>query len=180
MSAISANERIQYDLHPWTSYVIVPLFALANTGIHLTGHLLSDAATSPITLGILFGYVVGKPIGSFIGSWLSSRPWLHGPRSPLSKPLLVGVGTCAGIGFTVSLLISSIAFTGQRLDEARLGALATVVGRAGGRLGRVRGHQTTTPGGTRPPDRWHRRGHPRSTEDPDPERDHIRGPDEPR
>src|SRR5690349_1051409 len=161
VSAISPNERIQYDLHPWTSYVIVPLFALANAGIHLTGHLLSAAATSPITLGILLGYVVGKPIGVFAGSWLASRPWLHGPRSPLSNPLLVGVGTCAGIGFTVSLLISSIAFTGQRLDEARLGALATVVV-AGGRLGRVRDHQTTTPGGARSPDRWHRRRHPRS------------------
>ena len=51
------NDRLQYRLHPWTSYVIVPLFALANTGIHIDGALLSDAATSPITLGILFGYV---------------------------------------------------------------------------------------------------------------------------
>ena len=50
-SAISPNERLQYDLHPWTSYVIVPLFALANAGIHLTGKLLSDAVSSPITLG---------------------------------------------------------------------------------------------------------------------------------
>ena len=178
VSAISANERIQYDLHPWTSYVIVPLFALANAGIHLTGHLLSDAATSPITLGILFGYVVGKPIGVFIGSWLSSRPWLHGPRSPLSNPLLVGVGTCAGIGFTVSLLISSIAFTGQHLDEARLGALATVlVAPAVGwvvfaiirRLPQaVRARQI---GGTA-------EDILDLTEDPDPERDHIRGPDD--
>ena len=62
-SAISANERLQYRLHPWTSFVIVPLFALANAGIDLDGQLLGDAVTSPITLGILFGYVVGKPLG---------------------------------------------------------------------------------------------------------------------
>ena len=107
--------------------MIVPLFALANAGIHLTAKLLSDAVSSPITLGILIGYVVGKPIGVFAGSWLASRPALHGPRSPISGPVLVAAGACAGIGFTVSLLVSSLAFTGERLDEARLGALGTVV-----------------------------------------------------
>jgi protein-disulfide isomerase len=127
LSAISPNERIQYDLHPWTSYVIVPLFALANAGIHVTGKLLGDAVGSPITLGILFGYVVGKPVGITAGTWLASRPMLRGPRSPLSGPLLLAGGACAGVGFTVSLLISSLAFTGERLDEARLGALASVV-----------------------------------------------------
>jgi protein-disulfide isomerase len=114
-------------LHPWTSYVIVPLFALANAGIHLTGRLLSDAVSSPITLGILIGYVVGKPIGVFAGSWLASRPALHGPRSPISGPVLLTAGVTAGVGFTVSLLVSSLAFSGERLDEARLGALATVL-----------------------------------------------------
>jgi Na+/H+ antiporter NhaA len=126
-SAISPNERLQYDLHPWTSYVIVPLFALANAGIHLTGKLMSDAVSSPITLGILIGYVVGKPIGVFVGSWIASRPALHGPRALISGPVLVVAGACAGIGFTVSLLVSSLAFTGERLDEARLGALGTVL-----------------------------------------------------
>jgi Na+/H+ antiporter NhaA len=127
MSTLSANERLQYDLHPWTSYVIVPLFALANAGIHITGTLLSDAASSPITLGILIGYVAGKPIGVSAGSWLATRPALHGPRSPISGPVLLVAGSCAGIGFTVSLLVSSLAFSGQRLDEARLGTLASVV-----------------------------------------------------
>jgi Na+/H+ antiporter NhaA len=126
-SAISANDRLQYDLHPWTSYMIVPLFALANAGIHLTGKLMSDAISSPITLGILIAYVVGKPIGVFAGSWIASRPGLHGPRSPVSGPVLVAAGACAGIGFTVSLLVSSLAFTGERLDEASLGALASVL-----------------------------------------------------
>jgi Na+/H+ antiporter NhaA len=127
LSAISPNERLQYDLHPWTSYVVVPMFALANAGIHITGKLLGDAATSPVTLGILIGYVVGKPVGITAGTWVASRPALRGPRSPLSGPLLAAGGACAGVGFTVSLLISSLAFTGERLDEARLGALASVV-----------------------------------------------------
>jgi Na+/H+ antiporter NhaA len=126
-SAISPNERLQYELHPWTSYVIVPLFALANAGIHLTGSLLSGAVSSPITWGILLGYVIGKPIGVFTGSWIASRPALHGPRSPISEPVLVAAGACAGIGFTVSLLVSSLAFKGVALDEARLGTLASVV-----------------------------------------------------
>jgi Na+/H+ antiporter NhaA len=126
-SAISRNERLQYELHPWTSYVIVPLFALANAGIHMTSKLLSDAVTSPITWGILVAYVVGKPIGVFTGSWIASRPALHGPRSPISEPVLLTAGACAGIGFTVSLLVSSLAFTGMALDEAKLGALCTVV-----------------------------------------------------
>ena len=126
-SAISANERLQYDLHPWTSYVIVPLFALANAGIHLTSRLVSDAIASPITLGILVAYLVGKPIGIYTGSWVATRPALHGPRALISGPVLVAAGVCAGIGFTVSILVSSIAFTGERLDEAKLGALATVV-----------------------------------------------------
>src|SRR5438270_384243 len=86
LQAISMNERLQYDLHPWTSYVIVPLFALANAGVHLSGTLLSDAFTSTITLGILVGYLVGKPAGIIAGSWLASRPRLHGPRSSLSRP----------------------------------------------------------------------------------------------
>jgi Na+/H+ antiporter NhaA len=126
-SAISPNERLQYSLHPWTSYVVVPLFALANVGVHVTGPLIRDAASSPITLGILVGYVVGKPIGIVGASWIATRPALHGPRSPLSGPLLAAAGAVAGVGFTISLLIATKAFTGQRLDEAKLGALASVV-----------------------------------------------------
>src|SRR5437763_9341571 len=72
-SAISPNERLQYRLHPWTSFVIVPLFALANAGIHLNGSVLSRAFGSPITLGIIFGYVLGKPIGILGSSALVLR-----------------------------------------------------------------------------------------------------------
>ena len=107
VSAISPNERIQYGLHPWTSYVIVPLFALANTGVRIDGDLLSRAATSPITLGIFFGYVVGKPLGITGASWLLTR--LRGVTPSVSLPVTFAGGVSAGIGFTVALLISSIA-----------------------------------------------------------------------
>jgi Na+/H+ antiporter NhaA len=126
-SAISPNERLQYALHPWTSYVVVPLFALANAGIHVTGGLLGDAIASPITLGIAVGYVVGKPLGILAASYLASRPRLHGVRPTLSFPSLAGGGAVAGIGFTVSLLISSLAFSGERLQEAKLGVLASAI-----------------------------------------------------
>jgi Na+/H+ antiporter NhaA len=177
-SAISANERLQYDLHPWTSYVIVPLFALANAGIHLTGKLMSDAISSPITLGIVIGYLVGKPIGIFTGSWIATRPAFRGPRALISGPVLMAAGACAGIGFTVSILVSSIAFSGERLDEAKLGALATVV--IAPLVARV-----VTRMVRRLPSNLRARQIGRTAEDildlvedVDPDRDHIRGPDD--
>ncbi|MDQ6749157.1 MAG: Na+/H+ antiporter NhaA [Actinomycetota bacterium] len=123
-SAISPNERLQYRLHPWTGFLIVPLFALANAGIHVDGALLGDAVSSPITVGVLLAYVVGKPLGIFGASWLATRSRLHGPRLPVSWPGLAGAGVVAGIGFTVSLLIASLAFHGRQLEEAKLGVLA--------------------------------------------------------
>jgi protein-disulfide isomerase len=127
-SAISANEQLQYRLHPWTSYVIVPLFALANAGIHITGGLLSAAVSSPITQGIFFGYVVGKPVGICLATWLATRPWLGGSRPVISPPVLFTGGAVAGIGFTVSILISTRAFTGEHLAESKLGVLAAALG----------------------------------------------------
>ena len=126
-AALSLNERLQYRLHPWTSYVIVPLFALANLGIHIDEQLLSDAASSPITLGIICAYVVGKPVGICLAAWLASRPWLSALRLSLSWPVIVGGGAVGGIGFTVALLVASIAFSGQELAEAKLGILGAAI-----------------------------------------------------
>ena len=175
VSAISANEQLQYRLHPWTSYVIVPLFALANAGIHVDGKLLEDAATSPVTLGILFGYVIGKPVGIMGAAWISSR---FGFRRALSWPVAIGGATVAGIGFTVSLLISSLAFHGRQLEQAKIGVLATGIVATGlatlvfqivRRLPeRVRARQIA---GTRD-DLLD------LSEDVDPERDHVRGSDD--
>jgi Na+/H+ antiporter NhaA len=126
-SAISANERLQLRLHPWTSYAIVPLFALANAGIHLDAGLLRHAIGSPITLGIALGYVIGKPVGIATAAWLATRLGKGRPRLPITWPGLIGAGAVAGIGFTVSLLIASLAFTGEQLDEAKVGILASIV-----------------------------------------------------
>ena len=126
-SAISANERLQYRLHPWTSFVIVPLFALANAGVHLDAGLLGDAVRSPITLGIVAGYVVGKPLGVLAGAALGKVAFLRELRMGLSWPALTGAGVVAGVGFTVSLLISSIAFDGQDLEEAKIGVVAAAL-----------------------------------------------------
>jgi Na+/H+ antiporter NhaA len=124
-SAISPNERLQYRLHPWTSFVIVPVFALANAGIEIDSNLLGDAVTSPITLGIVFGYVLGKPLGSITAVWLGTR--LGGLQRTLGWPSIVGVGAIGGIGFTVALLISHLAFEGQALEEAKLGVLSAAI-----------------------------------------------------
>jgi Na+/H+ antiporter NhaA len=123
-TAISPNDRLQQLYHPWTSYVIVPLFALANAGIAINGGFLSRAATSPITLGILFGYVVGKPIGVVGGAALVTKLTRGRLRPPVGWAALAGGGAIAGIGFTVSLLIADLAFHGDQLEEAKAGILS--------------------------------------------------------
>ncbi|MBA3864785.1 MAG: Na+/H+ antiporter NhaA [Solirubrobacterales bacterium] len=125
--AISPNERLQYSLHPWTSYVIVPLFALANAGIHLTGGLVSDAVSSPITIGLVLAYVVGKPLGIFAAPWISTRRIFGGGKLTITWPGLLGTGAAAGVGFTVSFLIASLAFTGAELEEAKIGILVAAL-----------------------------------------------------
>ncbi|MGH3398742.1 MAG: Na+/H+ antiporter NhaA [Streptosporangiaceae bacterium] len=126
-AALSPNDRLQQLYHPWTSYVIVPLFALANAGIVISGSFLARAYTSPVTLGILVGYVVGKPIGITGASWLLTRLSRGRLRPPVGWAAVTGTGTIMGIGFTVSILIATLAFSGLRLQEAKLGVLSTVL-----------------------------------------------------
>ncbi len=120
-STISPNERLQYRLHPWTSRVIVPLFALANAGLRLDGDL---TVTSRVTLGIVAAYVIGKPVGIMGAAWLATR---RGARLTITFPALAVGAASAGIGFTVSLLVATLAFHGSQLEEAKLGVLATAV-----------------------------------------------------
>jgi Na+/H+ antiporter NhaA len=127
-AATSRNELLQQLWHPWTSYAVVPLFALANSGIRIDGGLLARAFTSPITLGILVGYVVGKPVGVLGGTWLVSRLSGGRLRPPVGWAAVAGGGTIAGIGFTVSLLIATLAFQGRELDEAKVGILSAALG----------------------------------------------------
>ncbi|MFN2479687.1 MAG: Na+/H+ antiporter NhaA [Pseudonocardiaceae bacterium] len=126
-AALSPNERLVQLYHPWTSYLIVPLFALANAGIAISGEFLSRAYTSPITLGILIGYVAGKPIGIVGSSWLVTRLNRAQLRPPVGWAAIAGGGAIAGIGFTVSLLIATLAFAGVQLQEAKLGVLSAAL-----------------------------------------------------
>jgi Na+/H+ antiporter NhaA len=127
-SAISPNERYQQLYHPLTSYVIVPLFALANAGIMVSGGFLSHAYASPITVGIIVAYLVGKPVGITGMTALVARVSHGRIRPPVGWGSVIGGGAIAGIGFTVSLLIATLAFHGQELAEAKLGVLTTLIG----------------------------------------------------
>jgi Na+/H+ antiporter NhaA len=129
-TATSSNERLQHLVHPWTSYVIVPLFALANAGIQIDRDFLARGFSSRITLGILVGYVVGKPIGILGSSWLLTRLSRGRLRPPVGWAAVAGGGTIAGIGFTVALLVATLAFDGRQLEEAKLGILSAALGAA--------------------------------------------------
>jgi Na+/H+ antiporter NhaA/glutaredoxin len=126
-SAISPNFRLQRLYNPWSSYAIVPLFALANTGIQVSGSFLAHAYTSPVTLGILFGYLLGKPIGVVGGSALVTKLTRGTLRPPVGWAAVAGGGAIAGIGFTVSILIATLAFHGATLEEAKLGVLSSAL-----------------------------------------------------
>ncbi|HXS48137.1 MAG TPA: Na+/H+ antiporter NhaA [Solirubrobacterales bacterium] len=125
--AVSPNARLLHLYHPWTSYVIVPLFALANVGIAIDWDFLGHAYSSPIVLGILCGYVLGKPIGVTGVSWLVTRLSGGRLRPPVGWAATAGGGAIAGIGFTVSLLIATLAFDGADLREAKLGVLSAAL-----------------------------------------------------
>jgi Na+/H+ antiporter NhaA len=175
-AATSSNERLQQLFHPWTSYVIVPLFALANAGIVVSGSFLAQAFRSPITLGILVGYVVGKPVGILGGSWLVTRLSHRRLQPPVGWAAVAGGGTIAGIGFTIALLIATLAFDGRQLEEAKVGILSAALSaalitwllfRATALLPR-RLRIRALLGSAQPLVDLYR--------DVDPERDHIRGP----
>jgi Na+/H+ antiporter NhaA len=126
-TAISPNDRLQQLFHPWTSYLIVPLFALANAGIVINGSFLARAYSSPVTLGILVGYVAGKPAGTFAAASLLTRISRGRIQPPIGWAAVTGAGTIAGVGFIVSLLIASLAFHGIALAEAKVGILSAAV-----------------------------------------------------
>jgi Na+/H+ antiporter NhaA len=175
-ATLSPNARLQTFYLPWTSFLIVPLFALANAGVVLTGGFLAQAYTAPITLGVLVGYVIGKPVAVMVSSWAVTRLSHGRVRPPIGRAAVLGSGTIAGIGFTAALLIATRAFTGQDLAEAKLGALSAVVVAAGLTWGVLRVTQLL------PAQRRARLllGDTRLIQDlipaVDPDQDHIRGP----
>jgi hypothetical protein len=125
--SLSPNERLQHALHPWTSFVVVPLFALANAGIELSAASLERASTSPLAIGVVAGLVLGKPIGIAAGAWLATRRPLGGLAIAVPWPSLIATASVGGIGFTVSLLIAELSYSGAMLEDAKLGILGASI-----------------------------------------------------
>ena len=128
----AVTERLEHALHPWTSFVVVPLFALANAGISLGADDLAEAASSPVAQGVVLGLVVGKVTGITGAAWLAVR--LRFARLPegVGWRQMAGIGMVAGIGFTVSLFIAGLAFAGAgggggREEEAKAGILVASI-----------------------------------------------------
>ena len=132
--AVSVAERTQHMLHPVTSFVVVPIFALANAGVRVTGDSLAAPGAGRVALGVVLGLVVGKPLGIAAASWLAVRSGLATLPPGVRWAQVAGVGAVAGIGFTVSLFIAGLAFDRPALDTAaRVAVLsASVVASAAG------------------------------------------------
>ncbi len=132
--AVSPLARVEALLHPWTSYVVVPLFAFANAGVMLSSEVLREAVSSPITLGIVLGLLVGKVAGITLASALAVRTGLGRLPADCGWRHVVGMSTVAGIGFTVSLFVTELAFSDALLaGEAKVGIFAASI--AAGVLG---------------------------------------------
>jgi Na+/H+ antiporter NhaA len=176
-TAVAPNERLESLYHPWTSLLIVPLFALANAGIVIDRTSIDQAISSPITIGLVLAYSLGKPVGVAAVSFLTSYLSAGRLRPPVGWLSIFGGGGLAGIPFTVSLLIASVAFDGPGLHQAKFGILAAAL------LSSVMAWAVFRAAGLlRPTARIHALlGTSSSRSDLvlpiDPARDHIRGPD---
>lgn len=116
---ISPLEYLETILHPWTSFVIMPIFALANAGVAIQ----VDELGAPVALSVLFGLVVGKPVGIFLFSWVSVRMGVARLPEGVNWGALFASGLLAGIGFTMALFIASLALSDALLDTAKIGVL---------------------------------------------------------
>jgi Na+:H+ antiporter, NhaA family len=127
-NSVSVVEWLEHRLHPWSSYVIVPVFALANAGLDISPDGLGDAARSPIAWGVLAGLLIGKPVGVLLASRIAVRVGAADTPTGASQAQMLGVGTAAGIGFTVAIFITDLAFIdAARRAEAKLAVLVASV-----------------------------------------------------
>ncbi|MBN1287249.1 MAG: Na+/H+ antiporter NhaA [Anaerolineae bacterium] len=120
----SPMQRLEHALHPWMSFGIMPIFALANAGVALGGDL-GATFTQPLAIGVILGLVIGKPLGVTLASWLAVRLGLADLPNGVTWRQIAGAGMLAGIGFTMALFIGSLAFEGSPLlDATKIGILA--------------------------------------------------------
>jgi NhaA family Na+:H+ antiporter len=116
---VPPTEYLEHTLHPWVSFGIMPVFALANAGVAIR---VSDL-TSPVAIAIMLGLVVGKPVGIFLFSWIAvTLKWARLPEG-VGWRLITGGGCLAGIGFTMAIFIAGLAVEGELLADAKVGIL---------------------------------------------------------
>lgn len=118
--ALSPVERLELALHPWVSFVIMPVFAFVNAGVPISLTNLED----PMSVAIIAGLVLGKPLGIVSFSWLAVHLGIARRPSDMSWGVLAASGLLAGIGFTMALFIADLAFDASLLHTAKLGILS--------------------------------------------------------
>ena len=123
--SLSIIEWLEAKIHPWSSFVIVPIFAFANTGVAISSEMISDVWRSPISWGIFLGLVIGKPLGVFAAVVAASKAKLCDLPTGTTNSSLVATGSAAGIGFTVAIFIAQLAFKGSALQD--LAVIAVII-----------------------------------------------------
>lgn len=128
VGAVPPLDRVETFLHPWTTRVVAPTFALANSGVELSETALGETVTSPIGLGVLLGLVVGKPLGIGGAIWIARRSGVGRLPAEVTSRMVIGVAALAGVGFTVALFIAELAFGSPRdVETAKLAVLVASV-----------------------------------------------------
>jgi NhaA family Na+:H+ antiporter len=123
--ATSTAERLEDLLHPFTSFFVLPVFALANAGVVLHRGMLSAPGALTVAVAVAVALVGGKFVGVLAGSWIAVRSGVAVLPEDVGWRHVVGIAALAGIGFTVALFVTGLAFTEERLaDAAKLGILA--------------------------------------------------------
>jgi NhaA family Na+:H+ antiporter len=117
--AVSPLERLEHALHPWVSFVVMPLFALANAGVTIRAGAMAD----PVAAAVALGLVVGKPAGIVLFSWLAVKAGVARLPAGVTWRMLVGGGFLAGIGFTMSLFVAGLGLEGEHLTAGKVGTL---------------------------------------------------------
>jgi NhaA family Na+:H+ antiporter len=124
MFSTSPLERLERALSPWVAYVVVPVFALANAGVALTGDALGGVVSEPVTAGVMLGLVVGKTVGVLGATALAVRLGIGRLPGGTTWRHMLGLATAAGVGFTVALFVASLSFdTAAATDAAKVGIL---------------------------------------------------------
>lgn len=121
--ALPQSEALEEKLHPWSSFLVVPIFAIANTGVQISIDSIKEAATSSIAIAIFVALVIGKPLGIFTFTKIFTKLKVAESPEQIGKLDLVATGSAAGIGFTVSIFIAKLAFKEQSLQDLAIVAV---------------------------------------------------------